>query len=184
MLQPSCSDSTIDPGRARRRAIAHFGVAAVALAASVAALALAAGLSGCGGVVDAPQEAALPRAETPAAAVVAPLFDDDGAPAFGDARGRPLDAAAWTRDGRYASAAQARQLAQALGDDGLLDVEVGCCGIEAVDQAVGIAWGLQAAHDLPSRTPVLVRGADLRLAAAAANRLSNGGLSMVWLVTP
>ena len=95
----------------------------------------------------------------------------------------PADPGARTRAGRYASAAQARQLADALGADAI-EIEVGCCGAEAVEQAVGISWGLQAARDLPSQTPVLVRGNDLRLAAAAANRLADGGLTHVWLVTP
>lgn len=121
----------------------------------------------------AAQAAAMP---TPA------LIADDGSVMPSDPRARPADAAAWTRSSRYATARQAQQLIDALGDR-VLQVQVECCGIEGVDQAVGIAWGLQASG-LAEDTPVLVRGVDLRLAAAAANRLSSGGMTHVWLVTP
>lgn len=150
--------------------------------------ALAAGIlmvaTACGGGDDAPiAEARASRAEVAATArVIAPLIHDDGSLAAGDPRAVPADAAAWTRSGRYATQAQAQQLAHALGD-GALQVRVDCCGIDAVDQATGIVSGLQAAHDLPADTPVLVSGTDLRLAAAAANRLASGGLTHVWLVT-
>jgi len=114
---------------------------------------------------------------------VTPLLDDDGSPAAGDPRAVPADAATWQPGARYATRAQARQLVDALGD-GVLQVPVGAGSAAAVDEAVGIAWGLQAAHDLPAGTPVLVSGADLRLAAATAHRLAQGGLTHVWLVTP
>lgn len=94
------------------------------------------------------------------------------------------DAGTGLRSGQSVSPAQARQLAAARGDGGAIELEVGCCSADEVDTAVGIAWGLQAAHDLPADTPVLVRGPDLRLASAAANRLADGGLTHVWLVTP
>jgi len=122
------------------------------------------------------------KAALAAAPVIAPLIDDDGSLAATDPRAVPADAAAWTRSGLYATSAQARQLAHALGARAI-ELRVDCCGIGAVDQAAGIAWGLQAAHDLPADTPVLVSGADLRLAAATANRLASGGLTHVWLVT-
>jgi hypothetical protein len=133
--------------------------------------------SACGGSVDAAD------AEQPPVVVVAPLLDNDGRVTASDPRAVPTDAAAWNRSGLYATAEQARQLAAALGD-GVLQIKVECCGIEAVDQATGMAWGLQAASSLPPDTPVLVSGLDLRLAAATANRLASGGLSHVWLVTP
>lgn len=66
----------------------------------------------------------------------------------------------------------------------VLEVRVECCGEAAVDQAVGIAWGVQAARDLPDDTPVLVHAADARLAAAAAERLAAGGMTRVRQVTP
>jgi hypothetical protein len=151
--------------------------------------ALAVGLlmtaAACGGGGDVPlAEARSARAEAAAATarVIPPLIHDDGSLAAGDPRAVPADAAAWTRSARYATAAQAQQLAHALGD-GVLQVRVGCCGIDAVDEAAGIAWGLQLARELPADTPVLVSGTDLRLAAATANRLASGGLTHVWLVT-
>lgn len=158
----------------------------------VAVLATLAGLTACGGR-DADREAAgvsadaevsmVASAPIGARSVIAPLLHDDGTAAAVDPAAQPTDAGARTRSGLYASVAQARQLADTLGAH-VLQIEVGCCGAEAVEQAVGIVWGLQAAHDLPARTPVLVRGTDLRLAAAAANRLAEGGLTHVWLVTP
>ncbi len=116
-------------------------------------------------------------------AVITPLLDDEGNITAVDANAAPDDPAARTRSGYYASPAQARQLADALGADAI-EINVPCCSPENVDTAVGVVWGLQAAHNLPSETPVLVRGSDLRLAAAVANRLDEGGLTHVWLVTP
>lgn len=122
------------------------------------------------------------RVTVSATDITPPLLNDDGSAAAG-AASAPADAGAHTRAGRYATPAQARRLADALGQDAI-EIEVGCCGAEAVEVAVGTAWGLQAAHDLPAGVPVLVRGQDLRLAAATANRLAEGGLTHVWLVTP
>ncbi|MFT3818402.1 MAG: hypothetical protein QM750_12335 [Rubrivivax sp.] len=145
---------------------------------------LAAALAACGGGGEpAAATTAGATAFAGPATVIPPLLNDDGSAAPIAAGTEPADPGARTRAGRYASPAQARQLADALRDDAL-QIEVGCCGADAVEQAVGIAWGLQAAHDLPPQTPVLVRGDDLRLAAAAANRLADGGLTHVWLVTP
>lgn len=95
----------------------------------------------------------------------------------------PADAGARTRRGRYVTAAQAAQLERSFGDAAIA-IEVGCCSPVEVDIALGIVWGLQAARDLPADTPVLVRGSDLRLAATTVNRLGEGGMSRVWLVTP
>lgn len=160
------------------RSIPSLSLLTLACAAAMALMVLGA----CGGDPGDPGDAAAaPEAAAPR--VVAPLLDDDGSFAATAARAQPADAAAWTREGRYATEAQARQLAEALGASAL-QVEVECCGGDAVDRAVGMVWGLQAADDLPASTPVLVRSADLRLAAAAANRLASGGLTHVWLVTP
>jgi len=154
---------------------------AAALASAIATIALfaalATSLAACGGGADAGGETAAPASS---AQVVAPLVDDEGQAqpvAF-----RPADAAAWTRNGRYASHAQADQLVAALGDD-LVDVDVGCCGEDAAQRALGMVWALQAAHDTPAaRMRVIVRGENLRLAAAVVNRLLDGGLRDVWLV--
>jgi hypothetical protein len=146
-------------------------------AMSMAALMIA---SACGGADSTDHRRGEAAVATP---VIAPLINDDGSVSPSDPRAVPADAAAWHRSGLYATAAQARQLVDALGDD-VLQIRVECCGIDAVDQATGMAWGLQAAHSLPPDTPVLVSGLDLRLAAATANRLASGGLTHVWLVTP
>jgi len=155
---------------------------AAALASAIATIALAAALTtsvtACGGGADAGGDTA--AAASSSTQVVAPLVDDEGqaqAAAF-----RPADAAAWTRNGRYASGAQADQLAWASGDE-LVDVDVGCCGEDAAERALGMVWALQAAHDTPaSRLRVIVRGRNLRLAAAVVNRLLDSGLRDVWLV--
>jgi hypothetical protein len=130
----------------------------------------------CGGADTAGTEQAAASVATP---VITPLIQDDGSLTPSDIQA----AAAWSRSGLYATAAQALQLVDALGE-GVLQIRVECCGVDAVDQASGMAWGLQAAHSLPPDTPVLVSGLDLRLAAATANRLASGGLTHVWLVTP
>ncbi len=155
-------------------------------AATAVAATAAAGLLGACGGGDGRVVGADPTQRTGligAATVVAPLLADDGSVMPSDPRAEPADAAAWTEASHYATVRQARMLTGALGD-GVFQVEVECCGIEAVDRAVGIMWGLQASYSLPGNTPVLVRGADLRLAAAAANRLASGGMTHVWLVTP
>jgi hypothetical protein len=154
-----------------------FALIAPCAFASVVLLTAAA----CGGTDSADAEPT--TASKRPASITSPLIHDDGSPALSDPRAVPADAAAWNRNGLYATAEQAQQLVDALGDD-VLQIRVECCGIDAVDQAAGIAWGLQAAYSLPPDTPVLVSGLDLRLAAATANRLASGGLTHVWLVVP
>jgi hypothetical protein len=66
----------------------------------------------------------------------------------------------------------------------LIRVRVDCCSPEAVDVAVGVVVGLQAAHQLSSDAPVLIDAADLRLGAATVNRLEADGWRRVWLVAP
>lgn len=159
---------------------------------------MAAALVACGGhEADTPVPATTPHA-TEAAATVAvdglparvglgvmtltpPLLDDAGEPMPSDPRAQPADAAAWTVAGRYATARQARHML-AVRDDAM-PVNVRCCGIEAADEAVGIAFGMQASG-IANDTPVLVAGDELRLAASVANRLTRGGMTRVWLVTP
>jgi hypothetical protein len=140
-------------------------------------LALAGGLAACGGNHET--ETASTEREPPTTT----LLDDDGNPMPTVAAAVPADAGARTRQGRYATARQAAWLERSLGS-AVLNVDVECCGAEGVEQAVGIAHGLQAAQDLPDRAPVLVRGADLRLAAVAADRMAAAGHTQVWLVTP
>lgn len=111
-----------------------------------------------------------------------PLLDDQGQPTPSMPSAVPKDSGAHTRGGHYATALQAQALEAALGERALR-VNVECCGIEAADLAVMVAWGLQAAHDLDLHAPVLVRGADQRLAASVVNRMNEAGHTHVWLVT-
>lgn len=139
-------------------------------------LALAAALAACGGGQGS--DTASTDREPPTSALV----DDDGQPMPSVATALPADPGVRTRQGRYASARQAADYERALGD-GVLRVDVGCCGAVAVEQAVDLAHGMQAAQDLPDSAPVLVRGSDLRLAALAADRMAAAGHGTVWLVT-
>lgn len=112
---------------------------------------------------------------------VPPLLDDQGTVMPSDPRLVPADAGARTRSGRYASTAQAQTLERTLGGR-VVWLEVRCCGADEADTAVGLAQGLQAAHDLPADAPVFVRGADARLVATVANRLGEAGHGRVWVV--
>jgi hypothetical protein len=82
-----------------------------------------------------------------------------------------------------AGSRQAEQLERALGE-GVIRVNVECCGVDGVEQALGIAYGMQAAGNLPNSAPVLVRSDDLRLGAVAVKRLSEAGYANVRLVSP
>lgn len=137
-------------------------------------------VSACGGGAG---DAVAAAAAVAGAVQAAPLAADGGAVPRADAVTVPSDAGARTRSGRYATAAQAEQMERAL-EGAVIRVDIACCGIDAAEQAVGIAYGLQAAADLPDSTPVLVRAADLRLGAAIVNRLSDAGYTRVWLVLP
>ena len=91
----------------------------------------------------------------------------------------PADPGARTRLHRYATRAQADRLSSS----DVLQLTVDCCTADAADLAVLTAYGLQAARDLPSSTPVLVSGTDLRVAAVVVDRLGEAGFSRVLLVT-
>lgn len=140
-----------------------------------AAFALALGATACGGG----DEPSADAGATSGARITSTLLDDEGRMLPSSVR--PADAGARTRSTGYATEAQAQQLEAALGDD-VLGAEVTCCGATEADLAVLTVWGLQAARDLPSTTPVLVRGADQRLAATVAQRLADAGFTRVWLV--
>jgi hypothetical protein len=149
-----------------------------ALLSGLLGVCLGACLGACGGG----DNAADTEAADGGAGVVSTLLADDGGSMPSAPDTVPADPAARTKAARYASSQQAEQLEHALGE-GVLRVTVECCGVDRVDQAIGIAQGMQAAGDLPNSTPVLVRAADLRLGAVAANRLADAGYGQVWLVT-
>lgn len=148
------------------------------LLSSLAAACL--GLTACS---DAPDDtSASGRAQT--TAISPPLLDDDGRPAGSSPQQEPSDAGARTRAGLYASEAQAVQLESSLGHRAISTrVDASANMSDAVDLAVLTVYGVQAAHDLDQHAPVLVRGKDLRMAAAAANRLQANGFTRVFLVT-
>lgn len=145
-------------------------------AATLLAL-LALGLAACGG-----QDASTVASGQPGMRQVAPLMADDGSVLPADPQAVPADPGAQTRHRQYAVHEQAEHLGQVL-PGGVVELTVDCCGHEARERAVQIAWGLQAAQDLPDHAPVFVRGADLRTAALVADDLADAGLSRVFLVT-
>lgn len=154
------------------------GSASASVLSIVLALVLA--LAACGGGTDDSPAAPVSRNQ---AAAVRPLLADDGSVLAAAPDSVPMDHGAHTRSGLYAQREQALQLERQLRSD-VVWVPVECCGTEGADLAVLIAYGMQAAHDLPASAPVFVSGADLRLAASVANRLADGGMSRVFLVTP
>lgn len=140
-------------------------------------LLLALGLAACGGAGEDPGGA---RADS--AAFVWPLLDDNGLLMPSHPAAVPVDPAARTRAQRYASVEQAGMLVEALGP-AVVQVEVDCCNAGAVSLAVMRAAAAQAGQPGAALVPVLVRGADLRLAATVADRLAEEGMPTVFLVT-
>lgn len=155
------------------------------LMAALAALAL---LAACGGGQEEPTAApqasdAVSRAQ--AQRVVAPLISDEGAPMPPVPAAVPADTGARTRAGHYATEQQARALEAQLGSAVVrTDTDTATDDLTAVELAVLMVYGQQDAHGLDRDTPILVRGRDLRLAAAAANRLDEHGYTRVFLVHP
>ena len=147
---------------------------------------LAALLAACGGQeadAEAPAEGRA-RALALAPTVIPPLMDDAGRvmPAAGAAV--PRDPGARTRNRHYATPAQAAQLEEVMGELVIpVNVERRADDAGAVELATQMVWGQQVVHDLPATTPVLVRCADLRLAAATVHHLEALGYSRVFLVT-
>jgi hypothetical protein len=140
-------------------------------------------LAACGGGEDP----STPTAQSTAMAsrVTATLLHDDGSVMPSDPNAMPIDLAARTQAGRYATEAQAEQLEHALRMQAIsTHVESGHDADAAVDSAVLSAQRKQAELALDDDAPVLVRGADVRLAARVADRLQAGGFRRVFLVSP
>jgi len=150
--------------------------------------AAAAALVACGGADPdvaepvRPQSADLRAQILAAPPVVAPLLDDEGRVLPGDPEAEPADAQARTRAGRYATAAQAEQLAHA-GSARVVQVAPAANGPAAIEQAVADARRDLEADATRADAPVLVRGGDLALAARVADRLADAGHGRVFLVT-
>ena len=173
------------------------------IAAPAASVVLATALAACGGG-DAAQDSEGAAATSGASAATArgpqagpasmagdtlaveplmTLLDDQGHPGPSDPRAVPVDPAARTRAGLYATAAQAQALEAALERRALrTEVDASASQADAVALAVYLTYALQAAHDLPASTPVLVHGSDPRLVAIVADRLTDDGFSRVFAV--
>jgi hypothetical protein len=145
---------------------------------ALAGVAAAALLAACGGDDAPPLQATAQRS-----AAATTLLDDLGQPMPPDGTTTTNDSAVRALGVRLASRQQADQLQAALPDE-TISVDAGCCGTEAADIAVLMVWGEQAARNLDRAAPVLVRGADQRLAATVARRLADAGMSRVWVVGP
>ncbi len=160
---------------------------------SLASLALATLLAACSdGSLDhdlaagQTRSAEAARARPMAVALpTAPLLDDEGHLYPATPQALPADTGARTRGGYYATPAQAAQLEDAMGTGAIpVNVEPGPDAAGAVELALQIVFGLQAAHDLRFDAPVLVRSSDPRLAATTVNQLEEHGFSRVFLVHP
>lgn len=117
------------------------------------------------------------------AAAVAPVQADPGRAFDASDPAAPADPGARTRSARYLSPAQAEQLERTWGE-AVLNVDIDCCGHDAYETAIGLAYAHEAAHDLPRDAPVLVRAQDLRQGAATVERLAFEGYGSTWLVVP
>lgn len=155
------------------------------LAAFAAATTLAL-LAACGAGSDLAQDTGSTNAARTSASTVQPtLLDDEGRVQVLAAAKAPADPGARTRAGRYATPEQAAAMEGALGARVISTrVDAGADAAGAADLAVLNVYGMQAVTDADNHVPVLVRGADLRLAATVANRLGEAGFTRVFLVTP
>jgi hypothetical protein len=156
---------------------AHLRTLATALVAVLSCLTE----SACGGT-DAVESAAAPEAVALAVAMAAPLLDEHGRPRAPHPEAVPAYGTQFTRAGHYALRHQAEMLDAARRGD-VVWVDVECCALDAAQNALDVAAGLFAAHDLPPDAPVFVTGRDLSLAAWVADRLDERGHSRVFLVT-
>jgi hypothetical protein len=163
---------------------ASIRLAACRLHLPAALACLTALMAACGGAIDADGKPAATR-QAAAPSVITPLLDDEGRPSPTDPAATPSDPGAQTLARRYATAAQASQLEAAL-QNGVISVTVDSSpdASRAMELATLTVYGLQAAHNLDQQVPVLVRGTDLRLAAATVNRLGAEGYARVFLVVP
>ncbi len=164
-------DQSTSPCRCTNRRGRH----AHRLALLWSSLVLSLGMTACGGGGggDATSEAG-------ANIAVWPLLDDEGLAM--PSTSVPADPNARTRARLYANVEQAGMLVAALGPS-VVQVEVGCCGTDAVSLAVMRAAVAQAARPTTALMPVLVSGDDLGLAALVADRLAEERM-LVFLVTP
>jgi hypothetical protein len=153
-------------------------------ATTLVAAALAAHLVACSDLGEETRLAlATQQAQTtPASAPPPGLLAADGSPRPSLPEAAPADPAVRTQGGHYALAEQAVALDfERRGD--VVWVDPACCGLDAADSLREILKGLRASAEVSSDAPVLVKGADLRLAAHVVNRLEEEGERRVFLVT-
>lgn len=112
---------------------------------------------------------------------VLPLLDSRGEIEAPDSSAIPPNPEHRTRAGLYATAAQARLLESTLHDQ-VISEHVACCGEASMDDAVRHVWHTHVAYDTPTTIPVLVYGDDLWHSAQVADRLTDKGLTRVFLV--
>lgn len=153
-------------------------------AATLAAAALAAAhLAACSDLGEETRLAVATQQAQPASAAPPPtLLAGDGTPRPSLPEAVPADAGARTQGGHYALPAQAVALdLERRGD--VVWVDPACCAFDSADSMREILKGLRASAEVSSDAPVLVKGADLRLAAHVVNRLEEAGERRVFLVT-
>lgn len=157
-----------------------------ALAGLVMAALLPAWLAACGGTDSEPGDVTADGRARPTEVqtVTPPLLDDEGRPVAAVPAAVPADPAARTRHRRYATEVQAAMLEERFGVLAIpVTVEPGADAAAAMELATLMVFGHQAVHDLSPDAPVLVRGRDLRLAAATVHQLEAIGFTRVFLVT-
>lgn len=137
------------------------------------------GLASCAAVhAQQPPDASFPA---PLPRVISPLLDNNGGPLASPPWAVTARADHRTRAGLYITEAQARAHEQALPGK-VISVLAGCCGEQAMNEAMVSAWDQYVTYDAPSDMPVLVRGSDLQRAARLADRLTDAGFAPVFLV--
>lgn len=92
------------------------------------------------------------------------------------------DPRAHTRSGLYATRQQADDLDGQLGG-AVVWVDVEGRNAALIERALGHVYGLLAAEDLGADAPVFVTASDLPAAARLVDRLSEQGLTRVFLIT-
>ncbi len=111
-----------------------------------------------------------------------PLLDERGEVEHPDARAIPANPEHRTHAGLYATTAQARLLESTMHDQ-VIAQRVDCCGEQGVDEAVRRVWHTHVAYETPTTVPVLIYGDDMQHGALVVDRLTDRGLSRVFLVS-
>lgn len=94
------------------------------------------------------------------------------------------DPGARARAIRFVTHEQVEQLDDRVGGGWVPVMVERCCHEQAVELAVLLAWGVQAAAKLPADAPFFVYGDNPDLVRATAERLADGGAEKVWVIAP